>query len=377
MKQFFHTTFSALKIRNYRLYYFGQIISLSGTFLQAIAQDWLVLKLTNSGVMLGLVSACQFLPMLVLTPLGGVLADRFSKFKLLCTTQTLAGILTCTLGILVLTGSIQVWMIFVFALALGLTNSLDNPTRQSFIYEMVGKSEVKNAVSLWSILISVARIIGPAIAGILIATVGIGQCFILNALSYIAVLCAFFMMRRDELTPSPKLEHAQGQIKAGFDYMRSTPVLYNALIIMAIVGTFTFEWQASIPLLVRFVLRQDSRAYASIVVAMSIGTLFGGILNARIQNTSQRRLVYSSLLLGTATILASFSTSVVFAMISFFFVGLTMVGVSNLSNSILQVHTEPKMRGRIMAFWNMAFQGSTTFGGPLIGWMGQAWGPQW
>lgn len=377
MKEFFHTTFSSLKIRNYRLYYLGQIVSQSGIFLQALAQDWLVLKLTNSGLILGLVSACQFLPMLILMPWGGVIADRFPKLRLLLTTQTTAGILSLILGILVLTGAIETWMVFIFAVFLGLTNSLDFPTRQAFVHELVGKDEIKNAISLWAILISITRIAGPAIAGILIATVGIGQCFVINAISYIAVIIAFLMMRPEHLHLSERVARVKGQIKEGFDYMLRTPVLFNTLVLLAIVGTITFEWQASMPLFAKFILHGDAGTYSAISVAMSVGMLVGGITNARIGNVSERRLVYSGLLLGISTIAVAFVTNFILALVLFAVVGVFMITFANLSNSILQVNTDPKMRGRIMSFWNMAFQGSTAIGGPFIGWIGQYFGADW
>jgi MFS family permease len=377
MKDFFHKTFSSLKIKNYRLYYFGQLVSLSGTFLQALAQDWLVLKLTDSGLLLGLVSACQFLPMLILMPWGGVIADRFPKLKLLFATQSILGILSLVLGILVLTGSIHVWMVFVFAICLGLTNSLDYPTRQAFVYELVGKDEIKNAVSVWTILISITRIIGPAIAGILIATVGIGQCFIINAISYIAVLVVFLLINTKHLHTSALVAATKGQIREGFNYILKTPVLFNSLTLMAVVGTLTFEWQASMPLFARFILHGDALTYSAITVALSIGMLVGGLYTARTGHVTQKRLVWAAFLLGVFTIIASFATTLIFALITFAFVGLFMIMFANLSNSLLQINTDQKMRGRIMSFWNMAFQGSTAVGGPLIGGIGQLYGAQW
>ena len=377
MKQFLHDTLSSLKIRNYRLYYFGQIISYSGYFLAALAQDWLVLKLTNSGVMLGLVSACQFLPMLLLMPYGGVIADRFSKLKLLYTTQTIACLLSLGLGILVLSGSIQVWMVFVFAVLFGLTSSVDNPTRQSFVYEMVGKDEVKNAVSLWAVLVSITRMVGPALAGILIATVGIGLCFVINAISYIPVVIALWMIRPEQLHTSSPTPRAKGQIKEGFKYVKSNPILFITLMQLVIIGTITFEWQASMPLFARFVLHGDATTYSIITVATSLGMFIGGIFTARNGIVTERRVVYSAFFLGIVTIFTSFANSLVFAVIGFTLWGLAIIIFTNPTNTILQVNTDPKMRGRVMSFWNMAFSGSTAVGGPIIGWVGQIYGAQW
>jgi len=377
MKKFFATTFSSLKVRNYRLYATSQFISYIGTFLSALAQDWLVLQLTNSGVMLGLVSALQFLPVLILTPYGGVIADRFPKLKLLYITQTISLVLSALLGILVLTGAVQLWMVFLFALFLGLTTSLDNPARQSFVYEMVGKDHIKNAVSLWAIIISGSRIIGPTIAGILIALVGIGWCFVINAASYIAVLIGLFMMVPGELYTTPPIAAEKGQIMEGFRYVRKTPILFDPLLMMAIIGTFTFEFQASLPLFARFVLHGDAGTYALITVSVSVGMLIGGLFNTRIQNITEKLLVVAAFFLGIFSIVPALLSNIIFLVVSFALMGLFMIMFANLSNSILQLNTDSAMRGRVMALWSMAFVGSTTIGGPIIGWIGQMFGARW
>ena len=377
MKQLLGKTFSSLKIRNYRIYYFGQIISVSGTFLQALAQDWLVLKLTNSGTMLGLVLAFQFLPVLLLTFYGGVIADRYPKLRLLYITQILSAILALGLGILVLSGAVQIWIVFIFALCLGLINSLYTPVSQSFVFEMVGKDEIKNAVSIWVILISFARIIGPAIAGILIVTLGIGLCFIINAISYIAVIIALMMLNKKELHVVPPPPASKSQIRDGLRYVRSTPILFNALLMMAIIGTITYEWQASLPLFSKFILKGDAGTYASITIAMAIGMIFGGLFNATSKTSSMKRLIISAFLFGLTVIIASFATNLFIALLIFFLVGIFSVAFANLSNAILQINTDHNMRGRVMGLWAIAFFGSTAIGGPIIGWIGDAFGAQW
>jgi len=377
MNQYLNNTFSSLKNRNYRIYYLGQIVSISGTFLQYLAQVWLVLKLSNSGTMLGLVLTFQFLPVLLLTSWGGLLADRYSKQKLLYITQTLSGILSLILGLLVLTGNVQLWMVFVFALCLGLINSIDNPARSTFLFEMVGSENIKNAISLWTILISSTRIIGPAVAGIIIATIGIGECFIINAASFIAVLIALSMIRESELHTVPPVAAARGQIKEGLKYVRSTPILFNTLIMMAIIGTITFEWPVSMPLFAKFILNGDAAVYSAITVALGIGMLIGGFANASSSNSSQRRMVYTALLFGIAVIISAFTSTLLWATIAFIFVGIFSMVFLNLSATILQMNTDSKMRGRVMALWSMAFLGSTAIGGPLIGWIGEEFGARW
>ena len=374
MKKIFNAAFSSLRIRNYRLYYFGQAISISGTFLQALAQDWLVLKLTNSGTLLGLTLSFQFLPMLILTPFGGVIADRFSKLKLLYITQSVAGILALFLGLLVLTDRIELWMVFVFALCLGIVNSVDNPVRQAFVSEMVGKDQIKNAISIWVVLIGVCRIAGPAVAGVLIATVGLGICFLINAFSYIAVLIVLFFIKKEELFEAPRVGTERGQIKEGFRYVRKNPILFITLVMMAIVGTITYEWQASLPLFSKFILNGDAGTYSALSVAMGIGMIFGGMLNALNGRSALRPIIYASFLFGVFILIASLCSNVIQATISFLFVGFFSIMFANLSNSFLQINSDPKMRGRVMAFWTMGFMGSTAIGGPIVGWIGEYFG---
>ena len=268
-------------------------------------------------------------------------------------------------------------MVFIFALCLGLINSIDNPARSTFLFEMVGSEKIKNAISLWTILISSTRIIGPAIAGLIIATIGIGECFIINAASYIAVLIALFMIRESELHTVPPVAAARGQIKEGLKYVRSTPILFNTLIMMAIIGTITFEWPVSMPLFAKFILNGDAAVYSAITVALGIGMLIGGFANASSSNSSQRRMVYTALLFGIAVIISAFASTLIWATIAFIFVGIFSMAFLNLSATILQMNTDSKMRGRVMALWSMAFLGSTAIGGPLIGWVGEVFGARW
>src|SRR5918997_4886540 len=233
-------TFSSLAVRNYRLWVIGQGISLSGTWMQTVAQGLLVLQLTGSGTALGLITAVQALPVLLLGPWGGVIADRFPKRTILYTTQAVAGILALTLGGLVATGAIRIWMVYVLALGLGLVKAVDTPTRQTFVLEMVGRETLINAVSLNSTQVNLARVIGPAIAGVLIATVGIAACFIVNGISYFAVLAVLVAMHARDLHPAPLTTRMRGQLGAGFRYVRSSPVLRTILMMMAVIGTFTY-----------------------------------------------------------------------------------------------------------------------------------------
>jgi MFS family permease len=377
LNSFGDRTFSSLRVRNYRLYFIGQIISTSGTFMQSVAQAWLVLRLTNSGTALGLVAALQNLPILLLAPWGGVIADRFPKRKLLYLTQSAFGILALVLGVFVLTGWVRLWMVYVLALAFGLINVIDNPTRQSFVVEMVGEDQLKNAVTLYSSMVNLARIIGPSIAGILIVTVGLGLCYILNGLSYVAVVTMLFAMQADELRPPPRLERAKGQITAGFRYVSSTPILRDVLIVMAIIGTLTYEFQISLPLLAQFTFHSDATGYAALTAALGLGAVVGGLATASRKTTSFKVLVGAAFLFGLAALLACLMPTLPLAVAAMVLVGVFSIVFSSTGNTTLQLQSDPQMRGRVMALWAIAFLGSTTIGGPVIGFIGETVGARW
>lgn len=377
LRQFGDNTFSSLRTRNYRLYYIGQVISTSGTFMQSVAQAWLVLELSHSGTVLGTVTALQYLPVLFLSPIGGVIADRFSKRKLLFLTQSAFGIIAILLGVLVLTGQVRIWMVEVFALCYGLINTIDNPTRQSFVVEMVGERDLRNAVTLYSSLVNLARIIGPSIAAVIIATVQLAPCFILNGLSYGAVVLMLVVMRADELHTPPPVPRARGQLAAGFRYVTSTPILRDVLIMLALVGTFTFEFQVSLPLIAQFTFHGDATSYAALTSAMGIGAVAGGLVAAGQKRTSPHMLIKGALYFGVAILLAAFMPNLALAVLAMLVVGVCSIYFTSIGNSILQLESAPQMRGRVMAFWSIAFLGSTTIGGPVVGWIGEHVDPRW
>jgi MFS family permease len=375
--RFGNDTFSSLRVRNYRLYFTGQAISSTGTFMQSLAQAWLVLKLTNSGTALGFVAALQFIPILFLGPLGGVVADRFSKRKLLFATQTTFGIMALLLGLLVWTGWINLWMVYVFAVCYGLTTTIDNPTRQSFVVEMVGQAELRNAVTLYSSLINLSRVIGPTLAGILIATVALAPCFLINGLSYAAVVIMLMLMHPGELNTPPSVPRAAGQIRAGFRYVLSTPVLRNVLVMLALIGTLTFEFQISLPLIAEFAFHGNAQSYAALTSAMGLGAVAGGLLSASKKKTSPRMLIMAAFLFGITTLFAASMPDLVLAALAMVLVGGCSIYFTSLANSVLQLESDPQMRGRVMAFWSVAFLGSTAIGGPLIGWIAERKDARW
>ncbi len=377
LSQYGESTFSSLRVRNYRLYYIGQIISNTGTIMQSVAQAWLVLQLTQSGTALGLVTALQYLPILFLSPFGGVIADRFPKRTLLIITQTIFGIQALILGILVATNTVQLWHVEVLALVYGLVNTLDNPTRQSFVVELVGESQLRNAVTLYSSLFNMSRIIGSSVAGLLIAGIGLAPCFILNAISYIAVLIMLFMMRSSEFYAAPVVSHVKGLIREGFQYVISTPVLRNVLLMMALIGTLTFEFQVTLPLVAQFAFQGGAESYAALSAAMGVGAVTGGLIVASQKKVSLRYLIAGALLFGVAVLIAALMPNLILAVLAMVLVGMASINFTSLGNTVIQLESKPQMRGRVMAFWSITFLGSTTIGGPLVGWIGEHVDARW
>jgi MFS family permease len=377
IRTFCQRTFASLSIRNYRLYFLGQGISVSGTWMQTVAQGLLVLKLTGSGTALGLVTAIQTLPILFFGPWGGVIADRFPKRKILYCTQAAAGLLSLTMGTLVMTGAVRLWMVYLIAAALGMVKVFDNPTRQTFVREMVGKEYLTNAVSLNSTEMNFARVIGPAMAGVMVATVGLGECFIVDGLSYSAVIIMLAMMREEELHPAARVARAKGQLMEGLRYVRSSPVLLNVLIMMAIIGTFTYEFSVILPLLSEFTFNAGASGYAALTSAMGIGAVVGGLYTAGRRNSTPKMLVISASLFGASVLMTALSPTLFIAVLAMVVVGFFSINFTSLGNVTLQLESSPAMQGRVMALWSVAFLGTTPFGGPLIGWIGENAGPRW
>lgn len=360
-------TFASFAVRNFRLYYFGQGVSLCGTWMQTIALSWLVLQLTHSGTRLGLVMATQFLPILLLGVWGGVIADRFDKRRILYVTQSLAGLLALALGLLVVTHRIEMWMVYCLAAGLGLTMVVDNPSRQSFAIEMVGPELLRNALTLNSTLVNVARVVGPSIAGVLIATVGIGQCFLINAASYVAVLVALRAMRQTELRPAKPAPRQPGQIRAGLRYVRGMPVLRSTLIMLFITGTLAYEFPVILPLFATISLHGGAGTYSALTAAMGIGAVAGGLYTAGRRDVSQRQLIRVAGLFGGSLLLTAAMPGLPSALVVLVFAGALSVTFIALANTILQLTSRSDMRGRVMSLWSIAFLGTTPIGGPVIG----------
>lgn len=370
-------TFSSLRIRNYRFYFAGQSVSLIGTWMQSITQSWLVFTMTHSGVKVGLIVALQTLPILVFGPLGGTVADRFGKYRILFWTQGFAGLQAFLLAGLALSGHLSLWPLYLVATSLGFINTVDNPTRQTFIVEMVGRDQLPNAVTLNSVMVNAARAVGPAAAGVMIATVGSGWCFLVNGMSFAFVLVALKMMNQDELSPAPRSERLRGQLMEGFRYVGRTPVLRDALIMMAVIGCLTYEFQTSLPLMAGKTFHGDSRTYGYLTAFMGTGAVVGGLIAAGSRRRGPRRLVATAFLFGAVVLLAALAPSSIMEKIALLFVGAGSVTFLALGNSTLQLESAPEMRGRVMSLWSVAFLGSTPIGGPLIGFVGGAAGPRY
>jgi MFS family permease len=369
-------TFAALSIPNYRRYYAGQAISLIGTWMQMTAQSWLVFVLTHSSAMLGVIVALQTLPVLVLGPYGGVIADRVDKRKMMICLQTAMGVQALILGVLTVTGAVRVWQIGVLAALLGLNNAFENPSRQSFMMELVGPEHLRNAVSLNSVLVNVARAIGPAVAGILVATVGEGVCFLVNAVSFIPVVFTLTSMDTSQLATVPPTPRARGQLREGLRYIRHTPTLAVPLVMMAITGCLTYEFQVSLPVMADRALGAGAAGFGFMTAAMGAGAVLGGLFVAARGKIGLRPLVVAALGFGIALAFATIAPDLPLELLALGVAGAGSIAFMSMGNSTLQLNSAPEMRGRVMSLWFVAFQGSTPIGGPLVGLTMAAIGPR-
>jgi MFS family permease len=314
--------------------------------------------------------------MLLLGPWAGVVADRSDKRRILMLTQTAAAVAATTLGVLALAGVVQLWMVFALALWLGVSNAFDMPTRQAFVFEMVGPHHLSNAISLNSIVMNAGRLVGPAIGGFLIATVGLATCFLLNAASYGATLAALVLMRSDDLETTEPVPRTRGQLRDGFRYVWSTPSLRTPLLLVAIVGTLTYEFPVSLPLLSTFTFGAGAEGYGLLLSAMSVGAVVGGLAVASRMVPSHRRLAWAGIAFGVAVLVASVMPTLGATLLVMPVVGAVSIAFITQANSTLQLTADPSMRARVIALYGVAFLGSTPIGGPIVGWVSEALGPR-
>jgi MFS family permease len=366
-----------LAVRNFRLYVSGQLVSQTGTWMQTIGQALLVLQLTGKGTALGAVTAMQYVPILLLAPLGGVVADRFDKRTILYCTQAISALLALLLGLLVATDTVQLWMVYVLAAALGTTNALDSPARQTFVFDLVGPDQVTNAVSLNSAMVNLARVIGPALGAVFIATVGLAVCFFYNAASFVAVLIALALMRSSEFRPATVAPRAKGQLREGFRYVRRTPELLVPILVMVVVGLFAWEFQVTVPLFAEFTFDGGAGAYGAMAALLGVGAIAGTLVVANRARGTGRALVISTIGFGIALLLTAVAPTLWSAFIMMVPLGGLSFAFIALGNATLQLTTRPDMRGRVMAMWVVAAVGTTPFGAPLVGWIGDEFGPRY
>nr|WP_055616676.1 MFS transporter [Streptomyces phaeochromogenes] len=368
--------FSSLKIRNYRLFFTGQVVSNTGTWMQRIAQDWLVLSLTGSSAAVGFTTALQFLPMLLFGLYGGVLVDRLPKRPTLLATQTAMGLTGLALAFLTISGHVQVWHVYVAAFAVGLATVIDNPARQSFVSEMVGPDQLQNAVSLNSANFQSARLVGPAVAGLLITSVGTGWAFLLNGLSFVAPIAGLLLMRSRELNQVERTPRGKGQLREGLRYVAGRPDLMWPIILVGFIGTFGFNFPVWLSAYADDVFHAGAGAYSLFNTLMAVGSLAGALLAARRGTARARVLVAAAVAFGVLEIVAALAPSYWLFALLMVPIGIAGLTVNVTANTAVQMGTDPAMRGRVMALFMMVFMGGTPLGAPVVGWITDAYGPR-
>lgn len=367
-RRFSSKTFAALSVRNFRLFFIGQLISVSGTWMQSVAQGWLVLQITGSSLDLGFAVALQYVPILLLGAYGGLVADRNEKRRILYFTQSAAGVLALALGIAVTTHHVTVGLVYVLALLLGMVNLFDVPARQAFVQEMVGRDLIANAVSLNGVLMNAGRVIGPGIAAGFIAIVGTAVCFYANSVSYLAVVVALVLMRSGEFVPMKTIVREKGQLRLGLRYVFRTPLLRNVILAVAVVGTFAFNFTVTLPLLAHTTFHQRTAAqYGILMGAMGVGAIFGGLFVAHRARPTPKLLAIVSLGFGLCMTLVAFAPTITWAEIALIPTGAFSIAFISTANATLQLNSSQQMRGRVMSLHGTAFLGTTPIGAPLMG----------
>lgn len=367
-RRFGTRTFAALSVRNFRLYFVGQLISVSGTWMQSVAMGWLILQITGSSVDLGIAVALQYVPMLLLGSYGGLVADRHPKRVILYFTQTGAGLLALVLGLLVTTHHVHPSTVYVLSVGLGVVNLFDVPARQAFVQEMVGRDLIANAVSLNSVLMNSGRVIGPGVAAGFIAAIGIAGCFYANAVSYVAVILALWMMHKSEFLPMRTVERERGQLRLGLRYLWDTPLLRDVIVSIAIVGTFAFNFTVTLPLLAHTTFHQKTASqYGILMGAMGVGAVIGGLYVAYRSRPTSKLLIVLAGGFGLSMALVAVAPTIVWAEILMVPTGAFSIAFMSSSNATLQLNSSDQMRGRVMSLYGTAFLGTTPIGAPLIG----------
>lgn len=367
-------TFSSLTDPNYRAYFLGSAVSVSGTWMQRVAQDWLVLQLTHSGVALGTASALQFAPVLFLGAWGGAVIDRVDRRRLLLLTQLLSALLAAVLGLMTATGLVTLWMVYALTLGLGVVTVFDSPARQTFVAEMVGTDKVINAQSLYSTVHNGGRLIGPALAGIVIAWLGVAAAFGINAVSFVAMIVALASMDVGALQRVPPTPRAPRQIREGMAYLWGHAELRVSLLLVAVVGVFGQNFRVVLPLLAQDTYRSGAQSYGYLTAALGLGAVIGALGSAARSRSSLRGLLLTCLAFGGVNLLAAAMPSFGLALTAIVGIGVTNIVFNTVARTLMVIASDPSTRGRVMALYNIVFLGSTPIGGPLVGWACQEWG---
>ena len=353
------------------------MVSNSGTWMQRVAQDWLVLSLTHgSGTALGITTGLQFLPLLLFGLYGGVLADRFPKRRILMITQAFMGVLALVLGILAVTGTAQVWHVYALAFGLGVATVVDNPTRQTFAVEMVGPNDLSNAIALNSAIFNTARIVGPAIAGVLIAAIGTGPVFMVNAASFGAVLLGLYLMRDEELHTRARVPRAKGQLREGLRYVRERRDLVMLLIIVFFVAAFGMNFQMTTALMSREVFHSGASSFGLASTVLAVGAVFGSLLAARRRRPRMRLMLIAAAFFGVLEIVSGVMPNYTLFLVTLVPTGLALLTFNTTANAVMQLSVPAGMRGRVMGLYMLVFAGSSPIGAPLLGWLAEVFGPR-
>lgn len=368
---------SSLAVRNYRLYFWGQSISIAGTWMQTLALAFLVLRLTGSGTDLGLITAARFLPFVLVGPYGGLFADRHDKRRLLYITQSSSAAIALAFAALTGFGAASVAAVLVLTLALGCLTVFDNPARQSLIAELVPRDQLPNAVTLNSVSINLARVVGSAAGGALVAAVGLTACFAINAVSFVAVLVSLAMMRRAEMYAVERPRRERGQVRAGLRYARRTPALALPLAMLTITGALAYEFPITLPLVARGAFHGGAGTYGAMAATMALGAVAGGLVAAHRGNRRAGTLAIAAIGWGLAILAAAIAPTLPWELAALLFVGYGAITFNSLAKTVLQLAAAPAMRGRVMALWALAWGGTTLVGGPLVGWVAQDVGSRW
>nr|MBA3407883.1 MFS transporter [Solirubrobacterales bacterium] len=369
-------TFASLSVPNYRRYFVGQVVSISGNWMQIVAEMWLVVQLTGSGTAVGLTAGLQFLPVLLFAAWGGVLADRFDKRTLLTITQLCMALPALALWGLTAGGQIEIWMVYALVLVRGTVTAIDNPARQSFVSEMVGGERVVNAVALNSVIVHSARIVGPAAAAALIALLGVAACFAVNAATFLVMVTALRLMDPALLERPERVPRARGQLRQALAYVRRTPELRIPLVMMVVAGTVSFNFQVLLPLLAAQTWHGTASTYAALTAAMGVGSVIGALAAGARGRVGPQTLVAAAALFGVAELLVALAPTLELQALALVPMGAASVTFAAGVNSSLQLTAAPALRGRVMALYSTVFLGSTPIGAPLVGWLAEVAGPR-